>query len=238
MIPILKLFPGWWVRLTSPLFAELGALQKNFELYVDSIFSGEGNFGSDQHPTIIHSLRDNPDLPASEKTISRVSAEARGLVGAGTLTTAHMLSITTYHILANPPILNRLCTELGGTIPNAASDPSLQTLEKLPYLTAILNEGLRVSYGSIHRLQCVHPDRTLTFNEWTMPPGTPVGTSALFMHDDLSVFPNPRRFDPESWLGPEKEERLKYLFNFGKGQRMCLGKQLALAEIYGACDGL
>lgn len=178
MIPILKLFPDWWVRLTSPLFAELGALQKNFELNVESIFSGEGNFGSDQHPTIIHSLRDNPDLPASEKTISRVSAEARGLVGAGTLTTAHMLSITTYHILANPPILNRLCTELGGTIPNAASDPSLQTLEQLPYLTAILNQGLCVSYGSIHRLQRVHPDRTVTFNEWTIPPGTPVGMSA------------------------------------------------------------
>ena len=79
MIPILKLFPDWWVRLTSPLFAELGALQKNFELNVESIFSEKGNFGSDQHPTIIHSLRDNPDLPASEKTISRVSAEARGL---------------------------------------------------------------------------------------------------------------------------------------------------------------
>lgn len=52
------------------------------------------------------------------------------------------------------------------------------------------------------------------------------------MHDDLSVFPNPRRFDPERWLVHEKEERLKYLFNFGKGQRMCLGKELALAEIY------
>lgn len=32
--------------------------------------------------------------------------------------------------------------------------------------------------------------------------------------------------------GPEKERRQKYLINFGKGQRMCLGKKLALAEMY------
>ena len=232
MIPILKLFPNWWVRLTSPLFAELGALQDAFEDKVKSIFSDKSSLGSDSHPTIIHALRDNRDLPASEKTISRVSADAQSLVLAGTLTTAHMLSITTYHILANPPILDRMRAELETAIPNAAIVPSLQALEQLPYLTAILDEGLRISYGTIHRLQRVHPNTSLTFNEWTIPPGTPVGMSPLFVHDDPTIFPDPRQFDPERWLGPGKEKREKYLFNFGKGQRMCVGKELALAEIY------
>lgn len=76
-----------------------------------------------------------------------------------------MLNMTTYHILKNPPILRIMCIEFGVAIPNAANNPSLQTLEQLPCLTAILNEGLCISYGTIHRLQHVHPNITLTFNE-------------------------------------------------------------------------
>lgn len=51
------------------------------------------------------------------------------------------------------------------------------------------------------------------------------------MHDDPSVFPNPCQFDPERWLDAGKDKRLNYSSNFGKGQKMCLGKELALAEL-------
>lgn len=157
--------------------------------------------------------------------------EAQSLVGAGTLTSTHMLSMTTYHILPNPPVLRRLMVELEEAIPNKEISCSLQTLEQLPYLEAVVNEGFRISYGSIHRLQRVHPDNALTFEEWTIPPGTPVGMSSISMHDDPAVFPDPRQFDPLRWIGPEKEFRQKFLFNFGKGTRQCVGMNLAQAEI-------
>lgn len=117
-------------------------------------------------------------------------------------------------------------------MPNPAVLPPLQQLEQLPYLTAVVNEGFRVSYGSTCRLERVVPDGTLQFREWTIPAGVPVGMTSIFMHDDPEKFPNPRLFDPERWMRPESKNLERYLVNFSKGTRACLGQNLARAEIY------
>ena len=46
-----------------------------------------------------------------------------------------------------------------------------------------------------------------------------------------SLFRSPDNFDPERWLEPGAEHLKKYLVNFSKGSRICLGKDLARAEI-------
>ena len=232
LFPVLNLLPNWFVRATNPLIAQLRIQLEEYASQVDLILSHKEKTGSESHPTVFHSLRDDDELPLSEKSLPRLVQEAASLVAAGTLTSTHMLGITTYHILANPPILNRLMTELEEAIPDAATPCSLQTLEQLPYLSAVINEGLRLSYGTIHRLQRVHPDTALTFRGWTIPPGTPVGMDSIHLHNDPTVFPEPRTFDPSRWIGPEKELRQKYLFNFGRGTRQCVGMNLALAEIH------
>lgn len=232
MLPILNLLPDWWVRATNPLVAQFRVQQLGYVSQVQSILSHNDATGVKSHPTVFHSLRDDDDLPLSEKSLPRLVMEAQGLVGAGTLTSAHMLSMTTYHVLMNPPILSRLMAELEEAIPDATAPCLLQNLEQLSYLSAVINEGLRISYGSIHRLQRVHPDNALTFRNWTIPAGTPVGMSSLHMHNDPAIFPEPRRFDPSRWMGPEKELRQRHLFNFGRGTRQCVGMNLAMAEIY------
>ena len=53
---------------------------------------------------------------------------------------------------------------------------------------------------------------------------------------DPAIFPDPERFDPERWL---QEKRLdKYLTNFSKGTRGCVGINLAYAELYLALAGV
>ena len=228
----MDLLPDWWVRATSPLIAQLRNQQKDYISQIKPILAHADEIESKSHPTVFHSLRDDDDLPPSEKSLSRLVWEAQSLVGAGTLTSTHMMGITTYHILANPPILDRLLTELEGAIPDDATQGLLQNLEQLPYLGAVINEGLRVSYGLFHRLQRVHPDNALTFRGWTIPPGTPIGMDSLHMHNDPTIFPEPRKFDPSRFMGPEKEFRQKQLFNFGRGTRQCVGMNLAMAEIH------
>lgn len=232
MLPTLFLLPDWCVRATYPLFAQYRVQKLEYESQVRSILSHTDKTSTESHPTVFHSLRDDPDLPLSEKSLPRLVMEAQSLIGAGTLTSTHMLSITTYHILANLPILSRLMEELEEAIPDIAIPCPLQTLEQLPYLSAVIHEGLRVSYGSVHRLQRVHPDSALNFRDWVIPPGTPVSMSSIFMHDDQSIFPEPQKFDPQRWLGPEKDIRQKYLFNFGRGARQCVGMNLAEAEMH------
>lgn len=226
------MLPNWFVRATNPLFAQLRVQLDEYAAQVKSILSHKEKTGSESHPTVFHSLRDDEELPLSEKSLPRLVQEASSLVAAGTITSTHMLAATTYHVLANPPILNRLASELEEAIPDAATPCSVQDLEQLPYLSAVVSEGLRLSYGTIHRLQRVHPDTALTFRDWVIPPGTPVGMDPLHLHHDPAVFPDSRTFDPSRWTGPEKESRQKYLFNFGRGTRQCLGMNLALAEIH------
>ena len=120
------------MRATNPLIAQLRSLQVEYAAQVKSVLSHKEKAGSESHPTVFHALRDNDELPLSEKSLPRLVWEAQSLVGAGTLTSTHMLAITTYHILANPPVLKTLMNELEKVIPDPAMSASLQTLEHLP----------------------------------------------------------------------------------------------------------
>jgi cytochrome P450 len=188
-------------------------------------------------PTIFHELI-NSDITAEEKSVARFVDEGITLIGAGTVTTAHVLSTTSYHILANPEILHKLQKELKEAMPDGSFGPSAQNtlnqLEHLPYLTAIIKEGLRLTHAISHRNARVAQDRALKFQDWTIPPGTIVSMTALMLHIDPSVFPTPQEFRPERWLqeSPTTKPLEKYLLPFGRGSRICLGMNLAYAELY------
>ncbi len=180
--------------------------------------------------SIFHELLDS-DLPPSDKTVARLADEATSLVAAGQVTTAFYLKSTAFHLITNPEILAKLKAELVEAMPNPDMLAPQAKLESLPYLRAVVLEGFRRSHGVPHRLQRISPDAPLQYQDWIIPPGTPVGMSAIFMHDNPEKFPDPHTFRPERWLGGG--DRLeKYLVNFSKGTRQCLGMNLAYAEIY------
>ncbi|KAI9778818.1 MAG: hypothetical protein M1839_007908 [Geoglossum umbratile] len=233
LLPVMKAMPEWLVKLTNPLMLSMIYFQKDLDTQIRAILDGENDeYKTSTHPTIFHELL-NSDLGPEEKTLQRLSEEGQTVIGAGTITTAHFLKTITFHLLSNPDILHKMKTELASVIPNPGSSVPLRQLEKLPYLSAVVSEGFRVSYGVTSRLPRVSPDSALVFNEWEIPPGTPVSMTSIFMHDNPRLFPNPREFNPERWLKGNSEGRLeKYLVNFSKGTRGCVGINLAHAEIY------
>jgi cytochrome P450 len=189
-------------------------------------------------PTIFHTILSSP-LLAQEMSYDRLWQEGQVLVFAGTLTSAWILSVGAYHILATPRILSKLKTELAAAIPDPASHPSLTTLEQLPYLSACIQEALRLGYGTSSRVQRIAPDESIVFNDgpgaaggkdWVIPPGTPVGMTPPLIHHDKSLFPDSYTFWPERWLENPQLER--YLVSYSKGSRQCLGINLANAELY------
>jgi cytochrome P450 len=195
----------------------------------------EGRYESHQkttQPTVFKELLDS-DLPREEVTVQRLAEEAQTVVAAGQVTTAHFLKKTSFHILANREILRKLKEELISTMPSDGSLPPISKLEQSPYLSAVISEGFRRSYGVTQRLPRVSPDAPLIYKDWVIPPGTPVSMTSIFMHDNPQYFPNPEVFDPDRWLKADAERRLgKYLVNFSKGTRSCLGMNLAKAEIF------
>ena len=111
----------------------------------------------------------------------------------------------THYILENPMVLETLMEALEGAISDPSQMPSFGELERLPYLSAIILEILRITYGASHRLQRVCPDRAYHYNDYILPAGTPVSLTSVLMYDNPAVFPSPRKFDPQRWLPLESE---------------------------------
>lgn len=107
-----------------------------------------------------------------ERTTEHLAIEAQAVVAAGMITTAHILNVIMFYVLENPAILARLQCELAGlSAENSGAKPTRQQLERLPCLTANINEGLRMGHGVMHRLRRISPDKVLQFNQWVIPKG-------------------------------------------------------------------
>lgn len=155
------------------------------------------------------------------------------VVGAGSHTVAWTLSVACYEILSSPTILQKLKTELS-TIQNLNDSLAkvLANLEKLPYLTAVIKEALRLGYGVSMRVPRIAPDASLRYKDWEIPPGTSVAMTTVLLHQDANIFPQPLEFRPERWLNDESSKLDRYLTSFSAGSRVCLGMNLAWAELY------
>ena len=153
---------------------------------------------------------------------------------AGTESTAKTLTVIMYHLCVNPALRTRLRAELA-TVPRPAS---WTQLEQLPYLSGVVHEGNRLSFGVTQRTARIAPDETLRYGAHALPAGTPVSTTTLVAHTDESIFPDPWAFRPERWLGPEGAARRRYSLAFNKGSRKCIGVNLAHAELFQAVAAL
>jgi len=234
LLPMLNKLPDWFVKATDDAVWLIRIQEAEYLAQAKGAIEG-GDKDKSSHVTIFREILDEPSLPDDQKTDTRMMAEAESLVGAGTLTSAHMLALTSFFVLKNPEILKNLVSELKTAMPDPTSSPDQKVFETLPYLNAVMDEGFRMSYGSMHRLSRSHPKDTLQFKNWTIPPGTPVGFSAYLIHNNSILFPEPRKFNPNRWLDLEHKERQRlrsYLNNFGRGSRQCVGMRLAYAELY------
>lgn len=170
---------------------------------------------------IFHELLSS-DLPTTEECYERLWQEGSALIGAGVETTSNTLNVILFRLLTNPGQLERLKGELQQAMPNSAQLASWQRLETLPYLTAVIKEGLREALGTTSRFIRVAPDSELCYKDYILPPGTAVSMSVLLLHHHPSLFTEPESFIPERWLG--KNDRAD-LFVFGRGPRMCAGQK-------------
>ncbi len=236
LYPLLDSIPPWVTKHTSPDFYVV-LKQQNYLLdETKKILKQRENVDYKEmtlRPSLIRSLIDSDLLPESEKAAHRIRGEAQIAIGAGTLTTSHALKVATYHILANPPVLDTLMRELHTSIPDMDAPPNLQQLERMPYLMAVMYETLRIFSGTSHRLSRIFPDRPLVYSkDWVIPAGTPVSMTGLHIHENPSIFPAPYDFRPERWLPLDTagQKLLRFLVPFGRGSRQCVGMELGKAE--------
>lgn len=93
--------------------------------------------------SLFHHILDS-DMPQSELSDDRLAKEAQLLLGGGIASTARTIGYISYYILARPKVRSRLQDELKKTMASWPDQvPSLAELEKLPFLQALIKEGLR-----------------------------------------------------------------------------------------------
>lgn len=180
------------LKIMSQLAPEASLLlrwQKMVRQQVDTII-GNNNSGSKAHGTIFQALLDS-DLPPEEKSADRLQDEAQTLVGAGSETTAKTLTIVTFYLVQNKPMLEKLRQELSTVdLKSHSAQDVLSEVERLPYMVsklpqsfiqvranssdrymqnAVVSEALRLMHGVTTRLPRVSHD-IIQYKEWTIPP--------------------------------------------------------------------
>ncbi|CZR69868.1 related to isotrichodermin C-15 hydroxylase (cytochrome P-450 monooxygenase CYP65A1) [Phialocephala subalpina] len=144
-------------------------------------------------------------------------------------------SRTTGYLLKNPAFLATLVKEIRGTF-GAEADINLGAVGKLPYLSAVLEEGLRMAPPVPSGLpRVVPPGGARVCSEW-IPGGTNISFNQWSAYRSPLNFKRPNDFLPERWLVSDRSsvfagDRKSALQPFSFGPRNCIGKNLAYAEL-------
>jgi cytochrome P450 len=233
-------------RILPPGVKDMIAFRKDIRTQIDHVLAESKKPSAVAREEMLESLfthlHDSPELPQAEKSAQRLEDEATLMTMAGTYSPMVSLATAHYHLLARPDIMSKLRAELVSN-PSAVSATQL---EKLPYLSAVIQEAHRLTFGLTGRNPRVCPDETLVYTQRTsesdnynkhpyeIPPGTSISTSTLLVHTDESVFQDPWRFDPERWLATDHAtlaRRRRCMLSFMRGPRSCIGIHLTSAEM-------
>ncbi|RDW75998.1 cytochrome P450-1 [Coleophoma crateriformis] len=237
VMPLINSLPLSILKKLSPGMTEFVQFKSDLMAKINRVCARHQEGMDDK--TVFDEILDS-NLSDFEKRPERLMEDAQNIAIAGTETTAWTLSVITFHLLRNPAILQKVKEELRDAIPDPDVPQSIKMMEQLPYLTAVITEGLRLSMGTSNRQERVCPDEVLVFTDgdkmWNIPKGTPVGMTTPLIHLNPAIFPAPLTFDPNRFLANPKLKR--YLMSFSQGSRQCLGMNLAYAELYLVLSGL
>jgi len=260
--PILGAFTRLMSRM-SPVAPVLAAQFKLVEQELDAALQSEHNDLSDKPSTgvplyrflidRIHEQILRPGL--SQETVDQLQnlLQRRRLLGeginmrfAGTDTVANAVLVGIRYLLTHRIVLDQLIRELDDAWPDGSDgEISYETLEKLPFLTAVIKESLRLSHGVVTPAgRVVRSENAVILGE-SIPSGTTVAMSSTFIHLNADLFPNPKQFNPARWLrstsGVDMPDQNKpqlevnserFLVSFSRGPRSCVGIHLAYCELF------
>ncbi|MBK1987519.1 cytochrome P450 [Sphaerospermopsis aphanizomenoides BCCUSP55] len=171
--------------------------------------------------SLLMAARDEAGEPMSDVELRD---ELITLLVAGHETTATAIAWALYWIHKLPEVRQKLLAELD----SLGENPDSTAIFKLPYLTAVCNETLRI-----------YPVAMLTFPRrvktpislcgYDLEPGTVINGSIYLTHHREDIYPNSKQFNPERFI--EKQFSPYQFIPFGAGARRCIGLAFAQFEM-------
>ncbi|KAI9882065.1 MAG: hypothetical protein M1823_006199 [Watsoniomyces obsoletus] len=162
-----------------------------------------------------------------------IELNAMTLIVAGSETLTTVLAGTTNALLANPDTLQKLMKEIRTTFSNEDDLSTAASLKDLPYLTAVLQEGMRLCPAIPDGMRRAVPAGGDTVAGNWLPGGTIVSVCQWAAYRSPTNFRDPDRFRPERWLpdGGYDGDRKSAFHPFSMGAHNCLGQTLAWTEL-------
>ncbi|EME82578.1 uncharacterized protein MYCFIDRAFT_33596 [Pseudocercospora fijiensis CIRAD86] len=110
--------------------------------------------------------------------------------------------------------------------------PTVEAADKLRYLDAVIKETLRL-YAPLPASEPRCADIEMIIDGYTIPAWTTVCMSPYSLHRNEEVFPEPLKWSPDRWHGDTEHVSMmkKWWWAFSSGGRICIGSNLALAEM-------
>lgn len=228
--------PPWLAPYLSKPLGYVTGMQMECVRQVDDVKQRMRDGKDVGRQTIFTTLLNGDDKPLGYRipTTWQLKDEAYSVLVAAADTTGNAMTVAAFNVLNDRAIYARLVAELEAAFPSQTEPLPFVRLERLPYLTAVIKEGLRLSFGVVGRLPRVVPSGGNTFNGFHIPEGYIVSMSSWLMHRNPEIFPDPMKFDPERWMaGTEQFHHLDHhMVPFGRGSRQCVGMPLAYSELY------
>ncbi|KAF3032118.1 hypothetical protein E8E12_000589 [Didymella heteroderae] len=185
-------------------------------------------------PDFFSFILQNQEKDNRALTRAEMDSNAVIFLVAGSETTATTLSGTTYLLLKNPAAYSRLVNEIR-TAFTRSEDITIEAVNKLPYLLATLQEGLRYYPPVPTGFPRIVPGQGQQISGHYIPGGTSVYVSQHAANHSSRNFAEPDAFKPERWLEDRPkafgEDKREVVQPFSFGPRNCLGKNLAYAEM-------
>jgi hypothetical protein len=169
------------------------------------------------------------DADGSALTDQELRDQVVSLIAGGYHTTSALIAWALYATLADPDVNATLRAELESTLDTGAIDED--HISRCGYLHAVIMETLRLHSPAGFAGRKARAD--IDFAGHTIPAGAMVIYSQYVTHRDPDHFPDPLRFNPNRWIGPDGAplDADPYTFvPFGGGYRRCIGFAMATLE--------
>ncbi|XP_006879805.1 PREDICTED: cytochrome P450 2J2-like [Elephantulus edwardii] len=149
---------------------------------------------------------------------------------AGTETSSTTLRWGLLYMALNPEIQEKVQAEIDRVL-GQSQRPSTDHRDQMPYTNAVIHEVQRM--GDIIPLNVA---REVAFDTtvagYYLPKGTMIMTNLTALHRDPKEWATPDTFNPEHFLENGKFKKRESFLPFSVGKRVCLGEQLARAELF------